>query len=876
MAASYTPLLRVDSPRARDARISVQPLESAHAALGAAASAKQLNGTGNGTSATALPLEVDDPSLDVVRLVSKQFYATEDSRKASIYVMRSGNLESHCSVNFETEDLSAFAGDKYKASSGTLDFAPGEPMRTIEVELYDDDNFDTTLEFKVVLTDPVTCRFPECGKGVECTVLIIDNDMFPANCLEKEIHQGDFETMQKISNKLLIEYVKFVYWRVPTIWWKSIVCLILGQLQNVYYLMVINLRVYLVDVVFNRHDMEKTDKLLFVEGQRFMTLVVIACLFVLPNFLLTAIDYMEMGPLDMGYAIRKHHRVNLFRKYLNYSRDSQEQVPVQELSSAMMNDIPDLAKKAFLVINDLLKGGGKIICVGWFMIQKGGPKSAIPLIVYPTAMFIFIHCRKTLQIRLMNAASEGQNECQGLLLKAAANFSTLTDYKMRSTAVSAFQKVLDGQRQENLNLKKFTWVNELLVPWITLFAIGSYMIVGGAEVLEGKSEGGITLGAYLATINVYKDLGDRFEGLYSNLRTAIEAVDPLISLTGLLNKSCDVGDRYERFQKRMNGLLDVLKKTAVRYSVFRSAGKPLPNMNLFDEQAFLFNDLKIGAIKSLSHVSSQVPQGSMVLVTGPHGCGKMSLVDLLTDNLIPESGELHVSPHLNCLRVGYTPEVITYLNLWENLTFGTINPEPHRVRRIFTRLGLKGEKDHLLRMLDIESAEAFDPHRLPSTRRKSITVTLPPDPEELLKTHIADNGKAVAPVIGRAWHACLSYSEKKRVHLVRALVHNPDVLVLHKPVDETDGPLMEKILQLLREFVDLRGVELDAFPEAVARRPPRTVFFTCGDHPHVNHAASVADLQWTLSEKDGLTVTDAGLQTSRSRPTRNSRRFCFS
>ncbi len=48
--------------------------------------------------------------------------------------------------------------------------------------------------------------------------------------------------------------------------------------------------------------------------------------------------------------IRRHHRVNLFRKYLIYSQASRAVIPLQDLTAAMNNDIPDLVEKGYPLI----------------------------------------------------------------------------------------------------------------------------------------------------------------------------------------------------------------------------------------------------------------------------------------------------------------------------------------------------------------------------------------------------------------------------------------------------------------------------------------------------------------------------------------------
>merc|ERR1712232_420562 len=69
------------------------------------------------------------------------------------------------------------------------------------------------------------------------------------------------------------------------------------------------------------------------------------------------------------------------------------------------------------------------------------------------------------------------------------------------------------------------------------------------------------------------------------------------------------------------------------------------------------------------------------------------------------------------------------------------------------------------------------------------------------------------------WMQQLSESEKKRIHLARAFIYNPEVMVLHRVVDELDDlrvahtshydrkeDLTTVVLDALREQVDLRGI----------------------------------------------------------------------
>merc|ERR1719498_2105906 len=98
------------------------------------------------------------------------------------------------------------------------------------------------------------------------------------------------------------------------------------------------------------------------------------------------------------------------------------------------------------------------------------------------------------------------------------------------------------------------------------------------------------------------------------------------------------------------------------------------------------------------------------------------------------------------------------------------------------------------------------------------------------------------------WYEQLSQSELLKMHITRALNLNPEVLLLHRPVDEMEADHAARILDVLRKQVDHRGLFCSPHARAAAR--PRTIFFTSGeDRERAESAADVADVVWHVSEK---------------------------
>ncbi|GAB4243279.1 MAG: hypothetical protein Kow0027_02270 [Saprospiraceae bacterium] len=67
------------------------------------------------------------------------------------------------SVDYETEDRSAEAGEDYEATSGTLVFSPGETQKVVSVLVYGDTLKEGDEEFNLKLLNPVNCELSSSG-----------------------------------------------------------------------------------------------------------------------------------------------------------------------------------------------------------------------------------------------------------------------------------------------------------------------------------------------------------------------------------------------------------------------------------------------------------------------------------------------------------------------------------------------------------------------------------------------------------------------------------------------------------------------------------------------------------------------------------------
>merc|ERR1712129_637145 len=119
-----------------------------------------------------------------VLFAASTFYVREGER-LRVVVQRLGPCASATSsVDWATKP-SPYEGKKFKACRGTLTFPPGELFHEFIIALLDDNDFASTLQFRVGLSNPIGCTI-----GADCAdVMIQDNDVFPSNRYKEKVEE---------------------------------------------------------------------------------------------------------------------------------------------------------------------------------------------------------------------------------------------------------------------------------------------------------------------------------------------------------------------------------------------------------------------------------------------------------------------------------------------------------------------------------------------------------------------------------------------------------------------------------------------------------------------------------------------------------------
>jgi ABC-type multidrug transport system fused ATPase/permease subunit len=179
-----------------------------------------------------------------------------------------------------------------------------------------------------------------------------------------------------------------------------------------------------------------------------------------------------------------------------------------------------------------------------------------------------------------------------------------------------------------------------------------------------------------------------------------------------------------------------------------------------------------------------VTQGSIIVVAGVHRTGKSTLLKMIAGTLDPQKGSIFIPTHLRVLQVSQDPYLMN-MSLRDNLLFGSQTENIERV-------------EDILRQMECGHVSPF--------------LEQPRDD----------------------WYRKLSYTDLACIHLARAFIVNPEVLVMHRPTIHFESGRRDAVWRLLTEFVENRGVCMPE--EGREHRRPRTVFLSTADWADVKKA----------------------------------------
>lgn len=803
----------------------------------------------------------------IVQFSAPQYFAEESAEELTVDVIRLGTLAGVCSVAYRTDDASAKAGVKYKAAAGRVTFQDGEYWKSFKVGITQDETWSPTLEFKVVLFSPEGCVIPQDG-GVS-RAKIIDDDFFPSNKYRKSLEKGGAGVEDINQWALFQEYVKLNFGH-ELIGWRTVVTILLDQMNNVYLFFLLKARTYMVNVVFNQEDPGTLQQLILPApgstdlDDRVLAATWVGVMYVLPMLALHLWDYFQVK-MDVEGHSRVFLQTCIFRKYLNYTEASRQKVRVSHMQVAIMNNTADLAK-AYVSVLEMVKMLGKLLLLMVFMLTQD-PCGAWVLFVIPLLMLIF----GCLRSKALSQASEFAGPLKKVLIdlttETCAKYRLIADYSQRSQMNDIFERRATELRKSTIPELQVELNNNYFPRWLGPLFIGGYIAISARPVLQHD----ISLGVFLATLSVFSEVSSDFSSFYKHVMSINTRLDSLKTLTKYFNMQTEVELLKEMSERRREATKEEFEWCHQQVPPPASTGLLRSDMIPIKLVSVSFGYSGATGM-TLRGVNLSVQQGKMVAVVGPPGSGKATFLRLLSQTVFPSEGAVQLPGYLRVMYVSQFP-VFFDRSPWENMVFG--RPDFDDVDRLIYMLQelRMPQTVELLRedlqdqgKIKLRKREALGA----SPRRRAANAYALKESVELLAGQSSpgserfdeddiDDGEdderrsllkccVVGPEEDEPvrldedfhWQHHLSHTEQVKFCLLRSLLTNPEVMVLHRPFSSYDAACQEVVQQVLTRHVRDRGFGLPL--ETWVERRPRTVFFT----PETKQQAALADAVWQI------------------------------
>ncbi|XBH21567.1 ABC transporter ATP-binding protein [Jonesiaceae bacterium BS-20] len=230
-----------------------------------------------------------------------------------------------------------------------------------------------------------------------------------------------------------------------------------------------------------------------------------------------------------------------------------------------------------------------------------------------------------------------------------------------------------------------------------------------------------------------------------------------------------------------------------------------------------------GGVRACDDLSLSFEQGTTTAVVGPNGAGKSTLVQLLSGVVLPDQGRIELAGRdvtrmpstqrysLGMVRTFQTARVFPGLNVFESVLIGAYNGLLYQDRPY----GLAGTmRDATASLL-----------QLPSWRSRRDEA------EEQARETIALFGERLLPRMEHFTYS-LSYANRRRVEIARALASRPKVLILDEPTAGMNPTETEELATILESYKtdhpELTVVIIEHKMNVVRRMSKRVVVMDSG------------------------------------------------
>jgi len=757
---------------------------------------------------------------DIVQFSSAMYYASESDDAVKIEVVRLGSMVGRLSVTCTTKDASGtVANGDYAFYSHQLVFEDGEHVKNIEVNVFDSTEglWSPTLEFRLCLSEPRNCKMGQFLHNAGAA--IFNDDPFPSDEVEEEVAQGQ-EGIQNIPDwHLFVEYCKLNF-NSAGVKWPTILVLVMDQLMNVLLFISLWVGVYLVDTVMDQNHYEprwSSTSHHMLGKTRYETAVIVATWFVVPSIVGWVWSYTK-ARLDIQGKSRTFLQKSLLQANLDYAGEARTQVTAPEICTAVAGNAREVAS-GYVALLEIAAVFGKVATIGIFIkIFQPNPLAMYGGFSLILAVLILVCvCSQQIEVAQLNA-DDKEGMIEVMVDEATRKYQLVHAYDKRGAMKDMFAQATQTFSDATVPVVVAGTHTKYLAKFLTASFVFLYVVVKAPAVFNKE----LSLGMFLATIGIFtSDVAGLADDLNSHFRSIFGAFLPLKEVTFWLNLPSDLPlckkTSLERRTRTQDERAAILADPEASVSIGGDKCKTDLIRIAVEDLSFEYTP----GVPLLTNVNLSLQQGQMLAVTGPHKSGKTAFMQLLSHGVWPSSGSIVAPSHMRILQVARDPMFLRATML-ANLCLGLPSHEPVDLERIFDILRLCGVPE----AVDMVQQEADAENENPLRKGHACFMNL--------GIHFDESPEGLTAILS------LTHSQRNRLHIARALIANPNIMVIERCLDGLHEKEALLLLQVLRSHITNRGI---GEPEdSFSRRRPRNVFFSTENAKLAAQADSILDM----------------------------------
>lgn len=758
--------------------------------------------------------EVDGDGDDVVQFSAQDYYADETDDKLTIDLFRLGTIRGRVAVNLSTADGTAKKDEQYGEVCTQIVLEDGEDHKTIDIPILHDYMWNPTHQFKIILSRPRNCVLGDHLNTA--SVKIINHDSFPSN----ELYDVETGTTSSDVNdwELFFDYCILNFSSAGQ-QWQTLAVLVGDQLMSLYIFGSLWVGVYIVDTVFAK----SVSRGELIAPSRYHTILIVSLWYVLPICILYVWDSIKTR-INIKGGSREFLQRSLMQTCMYYTPDSRHKVSVSDMNTAMGGGAEELANGYCALLNTIGMLGRIVAIELFIMLYQPDRMAVYSVAIVVIAILIILILREGVARKARQSAEERWLLMETLVEEAHGKYRLVADYQKKGFMSEMFAISCSEYTKESIADSLVHLNTQFVTKLLSGVCIANYIVQRAPQVLTGHC----SLGIFLATISVFSVyLNDALIALNDQLCQMIDAFIPLRDFERYLNMPLELTElKRINLQNRVaTGDPKSPRHQAMLLAHPGAAAAQDAASDEKDRMAIVVSDLSFQYTKDdktvLENVNVAIPQGKLLAVVGPHAVGKSTFVQLLASILMPTSGNIFIPSHLQVLHVTREP---TFLNasIMHNLLMGIqvhTAGEMKRAKAILQKLGL----EVVLQMIEKQEC---DKEKL-GDKLSSSSEGL--DSAQSARSFMEDEFKLMESQ-EKSWELSLTHSQKVKLHIARALVTDPEVMIVDRTLQSLNHEAALEVVTVLEQHVRDKGL---LQPEqSKAGRRPRTVIFstaTCLD-----------------------------------------------